>query len=58
MMDPYFTALRVSLSILDENFPVISDINYILIGINIELYKEHNVEKEPNEKSSKLVSGC
>lgn len=44
MMDPHFTALRVGHSIPDENFPVISNINYVLIGINVELYEEYNVE--------------
>lgn len=57
MMDPHFTAPRVGHSITDENFPVISNINYVLIGINVELYEEYNVEKEPNEKSSRLVLG-
>lgn len=55
MMDPHFTALRVGHSIPDENFPVISNINYVLIDINVELYEEYNVEWEPNEKSSRLV---
>jgi len=58
MMDLHFTAFRVRLSIPDENFPVISNINYVLIGINIKLYEEYNVEKEPNRKSSGLVLGC
>lgn len=56
MMDPHFTALRVGHSIPDENFPVISNINYVLIGINVELYEEYNVESEPNERSRRLVS--
>lgn len=57
MMDPHFTALRVGYSIPDENFPVISNINYVLIGINVELYEEYNVELEPNEESRRLILG-
>ena len=43
-MDPRFTALGVGHSIPDENFPVISNINYVLIGINVELYEKCNAE--------------
>lgn len=41
-MDPHFTAPGVGHSVPDENFPVISNINYVLIGINVELYDEYN----------------
>lgn len=55
MMDPHFIALRVGHSIPDENFPVISSINYAVIGISVELYEEYKVEEEADEKSSRPV---
>lgn len=55
MMDPHFVALGVGHSIPDENLPVISNINYGLIGINVELYEEYKVEYEANENSIRLV---
>lgn len=54
MMDPHFTAPRVGHSITDENFPVISNINYVLIGINVKLYEEYNVEKSLMKKAAGL----
>lgn len=55
MMDPHFSALRVGHSIPDETFPVISNINYVLIGVNVELYEGYNVESEPNGGTRTLV---
>lgn len=37
------------------NFPVISSINYALIGMSVELYEEYKVEEEADEKSSRPV---
>lgn len=55
MMDPHFTALRVGHSVPDENFPVISNINYALIALNARLYEKCNMKLESNEESSRPV---